>query len=95
MKSRTLTSITAMTLFAAMAISVRLSAQVTSSSLGQFSPTFVGPAATGCTSAGCSLLTGPFFTPSTASFSFTESAIASPLTGSAIRLAAQDMPLPS
>jgi hypothetical protein len=40
---------------------------VTSSSLGNFSPTFVGPAATGCT--GCSLLSGPFRTPSTAGIS--------------------------
>jgi hypothetical protein len=39
---------------------------ITSSSLGQFSPTFAGPAATGCTGYGCSLLTGPFFSPSTA-----------------------------
>ena len=38
---------------------------VTSSTLGEFSPTFVGPAATGCTANGCSLLTGPFFSPST------------------------------
>lgn len=37
-----------------------------SSSLGQYSPTFVGPAATGCASYGCSLLTGPFFSPATA-----------------------------
>jgi hypothetical protein len=36
------------------------------SSLGNFSPTFAGPAATGCKSAGCSLLTGPFQAPSTA-----------------------------
>jgi hypothetical protein len=47
------------------ATSARTSA-VTSSSLGQFRPTFTGPAATGCASAGCSLLTGPFRTPSTA-----------------------------
>jgi hypothetical protein len=40
---------------------------VTSSSLGTFSPTFVGPAATGCAS-GCNLLTGPSVSPSTASF---------------------------
>ena len=40
---------------------------VTSSSLGQYSPTFVGPAATGCS--GCSLLSGPFRTPSTANLS--------------------------
>lgn len=36
-------------------------------SLGQFSPTFAGPAATGCAAAGCSLLTGPLRTPSTQS----------------------------
>jgi hypothetical protein len=41
----------------------------TSSSLGTFKPTFVGSAATGCTSPGCSLLTGPFSTSSTASVS--------------------------
>jgi hypothetical protein len=40
---------------------------VTSSSLGTFKPTFVGTAATGCTT-GCHLLTGPFVSPSTASF---------------------------
>src|ERR1700722_17030490 len=40
---------------------------VTSSSLGNFSPTFTGTAATGCAS-GCNLLTGPFVSPSTASF---------------------------
>jgi hypothetical protein len=34
--------------------------------IGPSAPTFVGPAATGCAS-GCSLLTGPFITPSTAS----------------------------
>lgn len=38
---------------------------VSTSSLGTFSPTFVGPAALGCAS-GCSLLSGPFSTPSTA-----------------------------
>jgi len=37
--------------------------KVSSSSLGEFAPTFAGPAATGCDSNGCSLLTGPFFTP--------------------------------
>ena len=40
-------------------------AAVTSSSLGTFSPTFAGPAATGC-AVDCSLLTGPLNTPSTA-----------------------------
>jgi hypothetical protein len=39
---------------------------VTTSSLGQYSPTFVGAAATGCAS-GCSLLSGPIYTTSTAS----------------------------
>lgn len=37
-------------------------------SLGQSAPTFAGPAATGCASVGCSLLTGPFRTSSTTSF---------------------------
>jgi hypothetical protein len=41
-------------------------AAVTSSSLGTYSPTFTGPAATGCATPGCSLLTGPFFARSTA-----------------------------
>lgn len=42
---------------------------VSASSLGSAAPTFVGPAATGCDTTGCSLLTGPFPTPSTASLS--------------------------
>ncbi len=42
-------------------------AKVTTSSLGTVTPTFAGPAATGCAS-GCDLLTGPTVTPSTASF---------------------------
>jgi hypothetical protein len=41
---------------------------VGSTTLGQFSATFAGPAATGCDAYGCSLLTGPFFSPSTAAF---------------------------
>ena len=45
---------------------------VTSSSLGSFTPTFVGSAATGC--AGCHLMTGPFSVPSTAHLSATQSA---------------------
>src|SRR6185437_6219476 len=48
-----------------------------SSSMGQAAPTFVGPAATGCASAGCSLLTGPFRTSSTASFASGHPAAAS------------------
>jgi hypothetical protein len=46
---------------------------VTSSSLGSFAPTFVGPAATGCASAGCALLTGPISTPSTANLTSSSS----------------------
>ncbi len=38
---------------------------VTTSSLGTYSPTFTGPAAAGCAS-GCSLLSGPYASPSTA-----------------------------
>jgi hypothetical protein len=48
---------------------------VTSSTLGTFSPSFVGPAATGCNVYGCSLLTGPFFSPSTAAFASRDSAV--------------------
>ena len=43
-------------------------ASTTAATYGPLSPTFVGPAATGCAS-GCSLLTGPFTTGSTASSS--------------------------
>jgi hypothetical protein len=80
---------TAITLFASLAIPMQTSAQtnpsnIKSSSLGEFSPTFAGPAATGCLSAGCSLLTGPFPTPSVESLSSKEAAVAKPLTGSAI-----------
>ena len=57
---------------------------VSSSSLGQFSPTFAGPAATGCTGYGCSLLTGPFFTPSTAPLFSKNSTGAKPPTESSI-----------
>ncbi len=39
----------------------------TASSLGTYTPTFVGSAATGCSSPGCDLLQGPFATGSTAS----------------------------
>ena len=42
--------------------------RVTVSSLGTYSPTYVGPAATGCYHQGCDLLTGPNQTPSTASY---------------------------
>ena len=56
---------------------------VTSSSLGQFKPTFVGSAATGCAS-GCSLLTGPFPTPSTAGLTASSPAAAAAATDAAI-----------
>jgi hypothetical protein len=54
--------------------------RITSTSLGNFTPTFVGPAATGCNSPGCSLLSGPFPTPSTAAYTVNEKGeVASPL----------------
>jgi hypothetical protein len=61
---------------------------IKSTSLGEFSPTFVGPAATGCAS-GCSLLSGPFVSPSTASESSGDQAnasfaVAKPLAQSAV-----------
>jgi hypothetical protein len=66
---------------------------VASSSLGEYSPTFVGPAATGCAGPGCSLLTGPFSSPSTASLSSSDAAsVAEPLTQSAIPSLPQVMP---
>src|SRR5260221_5252450 len=55
---------------------VKTARTVKSSSLGTFSPTFTGPAATGCTSPGCALLTGPFPTPSTAGLSASSPAVA-------------------
>jgi hypothetical protein len=65
---------------------------VTSSSLGQFSATFAGPAATGCPYYGCSLLTGPFFAPSTAPLASSDSAVAKPRTESAVASRPQVMP---
>jgi hypothetical protein len=71
----------------------RLSA-VTTSSLGQFSPTFTGPAATGCAT-GCSLLTGPFNTPSTASLASLSHPAASPRAGATLpRPHAMPAPVP-
>jgi hypothetical protein len=48
---------------------------VTTSSLGSAAPTFVGPAATGCASAGCDLLSGPIHTPSTASLTAAQTVV--------------------
>jgi hypothetical protein len=45
--------------------------RVTTSSLGNYPATFVGPAATGCYAAGCALLSGPNATPSTANLTGT------------------------
>ncbi len=68
---------------------------VTSSSLGTFSPTFVGSAATGCNNPGCSLLTGPFFSPSTADVPATDPATASALSGATAKtLGGEVMPSP-
>jgi hypothetical protein len=66
--------------------------EVTSSSLGQFAPTFVGPAATGCESYGCSLLTGPFFSPAVQPTG--SSATAKPSEAKSSRMY-RAMPLPS
>jgi len=51
---------------AALAHEAKATSTVTSTSLGSAPPTFTGPAATGCASAGCSLLSGPLRAPSTA-----------------------------
>jgi hypothetical protein len=68
---------------------------VASSSLGQFSPTFAGPAATGCENYGCALLTGPFFSPSTAAFAAGEQPeVVNPRIGSGILTSPQVMPEP-
>jgi|HubBroStandDraft_6_1064221.scaffolds.fasta_scaffold68348_2 hypothetical protein len=61
-----------------------------SSSLGQFSPTFAGPAATGCDNYGCSLLTGPFFSPSTAP----AAGVTNPRARSSILTVPREMPEP-
>ena len=52
---------------AAKAATTHATSSMTSSSLGDYSPTFTGPAATGCATVGCSLLAGPYPTPSTRS----------------------------
>jgi hypothetical protein len=67
---------------------------VTTSSLGQGAPTFVGSAATGCASVGCSLLTGPFRTPSTQSLALGHRAAAPRSVRSATAAKAHLMPLP-
>jgi len=84
MKTRFLNLFIAAAIFAALAIPSQTNAQsipanIKSASLGENAPTFVGPAATGCAK-GCSLLTGPFFSPSTNSISSSDPAVAAPLT---------------
>ena len=56
---------------------------VTTSSLGSSAPTFVGSAATGCSSPGCQLLSGPVRTSSTASASSSAASAATPGTSNA------------
>lgn len=66
-----------------------------SSSLGEFAPTFAGPAATGCDNYGCSLLTGPFFSPSTLPLAAGQQPkIANPRAGSSILTVPHVMPEP-
>src|SRR5271163_2821578 len=69
--------------------------KLNSSSLGEFSPTFAGPAATGCDNYGCSLLTGPFFSPSTVPLAAGEQPkVANPRAGSSILTVPHVMPEP-
>jgi hypothetical protein len=63
------------------------SSGITSSSLGTFTPTFVGSAATGCT--GCDLMTGPTVTPSTASFAVGSAKVAAANKAAKAAIAAQ------
>jgi len=78
-------------LLAALAIPVQTSAQVTTSRLFSYSPTFVGPASTGCASPGCALLTGPFPTDSTASLSEDDLAAARELARPAVTSGPREM----
>ena len=69
---------------------------VTTSSLGAYSPTFVGPAATGCAS-NCNLLSGPISTPSTANLPATTSSSGganAPVSAAAIRSSFRALPSP-
>ena len=74
---------------------------IKSTSLGTGAPTFTGPAATGCATAGCSLLTGPFRTPSTAGLSPAAAAAAQPaatanqLAGAAAAAADKGLAMPA
>ncbi len=48
---------------------------------GPLTPTFVGPAATGCKNSGCSLLSGPYTTSSTSPSAATNAPAAQPQPG--------------
>jgi hypothetical protein len=63
---------------------------VTSSSLGDYSPTFAGPAATGCVTAGCDLLSGPFKTPSTRSLALGGHGHVATPAASSVKITAQE-----
>jgi hypothetical protein len=73
---------------AATTAAVTHKATVTSSSLGKYTPTFTGPAATGCAQAGCALLTGPAYVGSLASYAVGGSQSAASAAAAAARLAA-------
>ena len=63
---------------------------MTSSSLGQHSPTFTGPAATGCVTAGCSLLAGPYPAPSTRSLALGSRTQAAKPAASTVKITARE-----
>jgi hypothetical protein len=69
-------------------------AQVKTSSLGEFSPTFVGPAATGCKHH-CSLLTGPFSVPAIAPISAGNPGSSNPSAGAPSGHIAKSVPAPT
>ncbi|HEV7968923.1 MAG TPA: hypothetical protein VGP19_15200 [Candidatus Acidoferrales bacterium] len=75
-------------------LSETAAAQVKTSSLGEVSPTFVGPAATGCLS-GCSLLAGPLSTPATAPISAGNPASSNPLRALSLAHSPKAMPTPA
>ena len=83
--------------FLFLALAGTVSAQVTSSSLGEHSPTFVGPAALGCYNPGCSLLIGPFYTPAQSPISAGDPPAATALTAGPLAAASaiSATPLPA
>jgi hypothetical protein len=75
---------------AATAATTRPTSTVTSSSLGNYAPTFTGPAATGCATAGCALLSGPYPTPSTRSLALDARTQAAPAATSTVQITARE-----